>query len=95
MHRADLLSNFLIRISADSTLSTSHVSICTALCSAWIESGFKNPFNISRKNLMIAAKIKSTSTYHKILNDLAVLKYFEYTPSYHPLRGSQVYILSM
>lgn len=44
---------------------------------------------------MMAAKIKSTSTYHKIVNDLAVLKYFDYTPSYHPLKGSQVFILSM
>jgi len=68
--------------------------MCTALCSAWIENGLTNPFNISRKNLMTAAKIKSTSTYHKILNDLAMLKYFVYKPSYHPLKGSQVFILS-
>jgi hypothetical protein len=95
MNRAELLSNFLLRVTADGNLNTSHVSICTALCSAWIESGFNNPFNISRKNLMMAAKIKSTSTYHKIVNDLAVLKYFDYTPSYHPLKGSQVFILSM
>ena len=94
MDRAELLSNFLLRVTADGNLSTSHVSICTALCSAWIESGFNNPFNISRRNLMMAAKIKSTSTYHRILNDLTILKYFEYAPSYHPLRGSQVFIIS-
>ncbi len=94
MSNAEQLSNFIQRVTSDGKLNTSHISMCTALCSAWIENGLRNPFNISRKSIMTAAKIKSTSTYHRILNDLAALKYFQYKPSFHPAKGSQVFILS-
>jgi len=93
MHKAEQLNNFLLRVTSDVNLSTSHISLCTALCSAWIGNGLNNPFNISRKSIMCAAKIKSKSTYHKIIGDLAVLKYLEYNPSFHPVKGSQVSIL--
>jgi len=93
MSKANHLNDFLLRVSSDSSLSTSHVSFCTALCSAWIKNKFDNPMKVSRKVIMEAAKIKSISTYHKILKDLTNLKYFEYTPSYHPLNGSEFLIL--
>lgn len=93
MNNIEQLSNFLSRVTSDSNLSASHISICTALCSSWIESGFCNPFNVSRKDLMMAAKIKSTSTYHKILSELTKSKYVEYKPSYHPIKGSEILIL--
>lgn len=93
MNNIEQLSNFLVRVTSDGNLSPSHISICTALCSAWIESGFCNPFNVSRSGLMTAAKIKSTSTYHKILSELMKSKYVEYKPSYHPIKGSEILIL--
>lgn len=43
---------------------------------------------------MAAARIKSKATYHKVINDLILMNYFEYKPSYHPGKKSQVRILS-
>jgi hypothetical protein len=42
---------------------------------------------------MTAARIKSITTYHKVIADLASLNYVKYEPSYHPGKGSQVSIL--
>lgn len=95
MNKIDQVGDFLLRITSDVKLSASHISICTALCSAWIENGLKNPFRISRKKVMTAAKIKSTSTYHRILKDLTVFDYLNYTPSFHPVNGSKVFILDI
>jgi hypothetical protein len=93
MNNVEQLNNFLQRITTDVNLTTSHIGICTALVVVWINSGFKNPIGVSRKRLMCAAKIKSTSTYHKILADLIAFKYIEYIPSFHPVFGSQISIL--
>lgn len=95
MNKVEQVGDFLLRITSDMKLSASHISICTALCSAWIENGLKNPFKISRRKIMTAARIKSTSTYHKILKDLTALKYLIYNPSYHPTSGSKVFILDV
>jgi hypothetical protein len=92
MNRVEQLSNFLLRVTSDVNLNPTHISICTALCSAWIANGFSNPFRISRTEIMTAARIKSKSTYHKIIGDLASLKYLSYNPSYHPKEASKAFI---
>ncbi|HMX00867.1 MAG TPA: hypothetical protein PKL56_15975 [Cyclobacteriaceae bacterium] len=94
MDKVEQVGSFLKRVASDASLGASHVSFCTAVCTAWIENGLNNPFNISRRRLMASSKIKSTSTYHRILNDLKALKYFEYVPSFHPGKGSQVLIVT-
>jgi hypothetical protein len=93
MNNLEQLNNFLQRVTSDTNLSTAHVGVCTALAVAWINSGFVNPFNISRSRLMSAARIKSKTTYHKVISDLTIFKYLKYNPSYHPAKGSQVQIL--
>lgn len=93
MNNIEQLNNFLQRITSDANLTTSHIGVCTALMVAWINNGLKSPFNVSRKGLMTAARIKSTTTYHKVIADLASLKYVKYEPSYHPAKGSQMHIL--
>jgi hypothetical protein len=93
MSNVEKLNGFLQRITSDGKLTTTHIGICTALLLAWIKNGLKNPINVSRKGLMAAARIKSTTTYHKVIADLASLNYVKYEPSYHPGKGSQVHIL--
>jgi hypothetical protein len=93
MNNVEQLSNFLQRVTSDVNLTTTHIGVCTALAVEWINNGFINPFNISRNRLMTAARIKSKTTYHKVINDLMSLNYLKYTPSYHPIKGSQVNIL--
>jgi hypothetical protein len=93
MSNAEQLNNFLNRITSDADLTSSHISICTALIVVWIRNGLTSPFNVSRKRLMAAAKIKSITTYHKVIADLAKLNYVIYQPSYHPAKGSLIHIL--
>lgn len=93
MSNAEHLNSFLQRVTSDATLTTIHIGFCAALAGAWIESGFTNPFNISRSQLMKAARIKSKTTYHKVIRDLILLNYLRYTPSFHPAKGSLVDIL--
>jgi hypothetical protein len=94
MNKVEQLGSFIARVTSDLNLSSSHISLCTALCSAWVTNELSNPFNVTRKNMMTAARIKSKSTYHKIIKDLVEFKYLEYYPSFHPKNGSRVYILS-
>ena len=89
-----MLVNFLLRITSDRTLSSTHVSMCTALCSLWIENQFANPFPITRKVLMSVARIKSTSTYHRVLKDLVARHLVVYSPSYDPAAESTACIIS-
>lgn len=93
MNSVEQLNNFLARVTSDTNLTTTHIGVCTALAVAWIDSGLINSFNISRSQLMTASRIKSKATYHKIIGDLVELKYLQYRPSYHPIKGSQVSIL--
>lgn len=93
MNNVEQLNNFLHRVTSDANLTTTHVGICAALVVEWMNKGFINPFNISRSRLMTAARIKSKTTYHKVINDLMLLNYLKYTPSYHPAKGSLVHIL--
>lgn len=92
MSNVERLNSFLQRATSDVKLTTTHIGVCTALAVAWIDSGFVNPFNISRSRLMRAAKIKSKTTYHKIMGDLSARSYLKYNPSYHPGKGSEVSI---
>src|SRR5688572_6394453 len=94
MNKVEQLSNFLQRVTTDSNLTTTHISVCTALCAIWINSGFRNPVSVTRRRLMSAARIKSKTTYHKIIEDLSMLRYFKYSPSYNPIKGSEVYIFT-
>lgn len=93
MNNIEQLNSFLQRVTSDVNLSTTHIGICTALAVVWIDSGFVNPFNTSRSRLMRAARIKSKTTYHKVISDLTALNYVTYEPSYHPGKASRIYIL--
>lgn len=93
MSNVDQLNSFLSRVTTDEKLTTIHIGVCAALISSWIKNGLNNPFNISRRALMTAARVKSKATYHKVIADLQTLNYVKYEPSYHPTKGSQVFIL--
>ena len=93
MNNVEQLGNFLNRVTSDINLTSTHISVCAALCSEWVTNGFNNPFNISRNRLMSAARIKSKTTYHKIIRELARFKYLNYNPSYNPGKCSKVFIL--
>src|SRR5688572_10869058 len=90
MDRLQELLTFMDGLAPDVRLKPTHISLCTALCHAWVRSDFQNFFQISRRKLMAASRIQSKATYHKVMKDLQAFGYVKYTPSYHPVKGSSV-----
>jgi hypothetical protein len=94
MRDAERVGNFLHRITSDLKLGTSHVSVCAALCVIWVTNRLENPVIISRQQIMLAAKIRSRATYHKVIYDLVSLGYCKYAASYHPYGRSRMFIIN-
>lgn len=84
-------SRWIRRMSADSRMLATHVSLFTGLFVCWQRSGFLNPFSVNRKMLMAYSRIASVATYHKCIRELDEFGYIRYQPSYHPTKGSLVY----
>lgn len=78
------------KIHSDSKLLSSHKALLEAIILIWQNSGFLARISISRKKVMLIAKISSLETYHKRMKDLIAYRYFNYTPSFHPKIGSLV-----
>lgn len=84
-------SAFLSIAKSDARLSSVHISLYFVLYDQWIQNGRNNPFSISRRLVMIPAKI-SIATYHKAMAELSRYGYLTYLPSYHPGEGSKVFL---
>lgn len=74
-------------------LGSTLISLYTVLCLAWMVNGNKKTFTISRKQVMRASRIRSKTTYHKVINELKLLGYVNYQPSFDP-NGSKVSLLN-
>lgn len=76
----------------DDRLKMTHVSFIMALIFCWIKSGQQNSFKITRRLIMNIARIRSTATYHRCVEDLSEFGYFEYEPSFNPQKATTVTI---
>ena len=90
MDRLQELMTFMDGLASDVRLKPTHISLCTALCHAWVRSNFQNIIQVSRSKLMAASRIQSRATYHKVMKALQAFGYLKYTPSYHPVKGSSI-----
>src|SRR5688500_20114687 len=93
MDKHQELITFINKLVFDIRLKPTHISLCLALCHAWLRDDLKNIFQVSRSKLMAASRIQSRATYHKVMKDLQAFGYLKYTPSYHPVNGSSVCLL--
>lgn len=93
MNKLKLLTDFINRVVNDKRLTTSHLSLSIALCHTWIDSGFNESYQISRRQIMHLSHIHSIATYHKVIKDLQKFAYLKYSPSYHPIKGSSVKLI--
>ncbi|RKR83499.1 hypothetical protein BDD43_3709 [Mucilaginibacter gracilis] len=84
-------SRWVRRMSADSRILATHVSLFAGLFVCWQRSGFEDPFSVNRKTLMAYSRIASVATYHKCIRELDEFGYIRYMPSYHPTKGSLIY----
>jgi len=74
----------------DDRLNPTHISLYMALFQEWNSSRFAVEFYVNRRDLMLASKIGSKSTYHRCVTDLDSWNYLSYFPSNNPYKGSKI-----
>ncbi len=94
MNNLAQLTTYLHKIVSDKRLKPVHFSLTLAICDTWIKCNFEQPFRVSRSELMRASRIRSYATYHKAIKELQQSGFLKYTPSYHPVKASTVYLLN-
>jgi hypothetical protein len=90
MTRIDRLMLVVRNETKNNKLTPIHLSLYLALFFCWKESGYQNSFKISRKRVMVLARIHSSATYHKCIREMAEFGYIVYRPNYDHFTGSQI-----
>lgn len=81
----------LSAVADDIRLSPFHISLYAAM--VYYSSALKgNPFNCSRRKLMRFSRLRSIATCHKCICQLINYGYIVYSPSYHPVKASRIYL---
>ena len=88
----ELLKKFLIYTIDDKRVNLWHICIYAALVYYWEERGHKNPFCITRREIMTLSHVHSLPTYHKYMNEIIEFGFANYQPSYNPFLGSLVWL---
>jgi hypothetical protein len=95
MEEVKELTSFFSAVRQDNRIGATHISVYMALFQIYNLNCFKNPIQITRTEIMEAAKISGLATYHKCIKDLAEFGYILYEPSFNPAVGSRVRLLSL
>lgn len=86
---------FFEKVTTEKTFLPSHLCLYVVLVQCWAENGFKNPVSVSGSELMRMSGIKSKVTYYSSIKALEKKGYVKYKPSFHPIKGSEVEILTI
>lgn len=89
------LTTFFQKTAIQQSINPTHISIYLLLFHYWNKKDFQNPIQISRADVMQKAKVHSKATYHKCIKDLQSLGFIVYEPSFHPVKGSKVYVIDL
>ncbi|MGY8913976.1 MAG: hypothetical protein ACKVJF_02695, partial [Flavobacteriales bacterium] len=84
------VNGVLREFSDDNKISSSHRSLYLAFFELWNQKRFPKTIMVNSKQVMSLAKIRSRTTYHKLLQDLKMWGYLQYHPSNNPRIGSHV-----
>jgi hypothetical protein len=84
------LNGVLQKFAKDDKICPAHRSLYLAFFEVWNQNHFPKKLMINSKRLMKLAKIRSRTTYHKLLQDLKILGYLQYHPSNNPQIGSLI-----
>jgi len=90
MNYIKLLNAAFEKFFFDDRLNPTHISLYMALFQEWNSSRFADEFYVNRKDLMLASKIGSKSTYHRCVRELDSWSYLFYFPSKNPYKGSKI-----
>lgn len=87
---APTLADFFEVIADDARITTLHISLYMALAFKYSASKAKEPFQVTRRELMHLAKISSRHTYNKGMHELQEFGYIKYMPTHTPASGSLI-----
>ena len=76
-HQTGLFERFAV----DEQITSYHISLYWALFQVWNKNRFRNPFPITREEIMFLARIGSTNTYAKCMKELRAWGYISYNSS--------------
>ena len=79
-------------IDKDPRISISHIGLFVTFLSLWERQKVVGPVEVFSRDVMIIAKISSTATYQKLIQQLHQYGYIRYEPSYYKGRPSRIYI---
>ena len=85
------LSDFFRAIEKDYRISITHIGIYAALLQFRVDSGFINPIQAYRYEIMKIAKITGPVTYHKCMRELNEYGYISYMPKRNRNQRSVIY----
>ena len=88
------LTGFFNKISYETNLKPTHISLYLALFQCWNVNRFNNPTSISREEIMKASKINSKATYHKCMKELELLGFMIYNPTFNPHSSSTIIMIN-
>ena len=87
------LFGFYRKIESDHRVGVTHISLYMALFQMWCSGDCESPFAITRRELMMVAKIGGLGTYHKCMKDLVAYGYIKYQPSPRPFSKSLIWLV--
>lgn len=90
MELKDRLALFMNKASEDARISRVHFSLYLALLHEWVASGHPQSIYFNTPDFMPKAKISSTATFQRTINELSAYGYIEYLPSNYKKRKSAV-----
>ncbi len=93
MEREEKVKLLLKRWKGDPRLRVYHMVILMAILNLWLAQDSEGAISISRRLMLAVTRIGGIGTYHRYMKDLQVLGYIDYTPSYHPAKGSMVTLI--
>ena len=87
-----LFAGFLFGSTPSKNRKTAHsISLYMALHQLWQCNKRKSPLLIKRQEVMEWAKISSSATYHKHLNQLVAYGFLNYVPCFDPANKSEIF----
>ena len=89
------LTDFFAAIDKDPRIGVSHISLYCALLQCGIEQHNTSPVLIKTVDVMKAAKIAGSATYHTCIRDLHNYGYIRYQPSFNHRKKNKVYLLQL
>jgi hypothetical protein len=93
MKTAQMLTGFFQKSETDPNISKTHISLYVSLVCLWQKQESTGPMYLYSYDVMALAKISSSATYVRVMDDLHQSGYLKYIPSYYWKKPSRIELL--